>query len=332
MKIGMSAAKSNSLLERIEKMDFRLLVLFCFAGTAYIIYKVNSIERTLISLSTTALMLGLFAESLRLGGFKKKVLSELLLAYALSFIVFIPLNFDDYNLYNRIATWPAVFLGANALTSMVLFKDKIIPKINISHTSVWSLAIFYYVYDWGLLQDKDWIYRILGYLLLALSIFVLIVALQRRMLSQRQRVLLSSWSALIMIFFAADYALNLFLSTKYASEISIMDKVMLFVPYFVLGMGLVYVLQNIYLVYDFIAPENSEYKEQVKRVVATHLKRYDPKKPRFIFLFIFIIATIAFFWTNHRFDFLSKQTSVWLVFLLVSVLNESRYRSLEKRR
>lgn len=332
MKNIMSAEKSNSFLERIEKIDFRLLALVCLIGTAYLVYKVYANERTLISLSTTALMLGLIVESLRLGGFKKKILHEMLLAYGLSFIVFIPLNFDAYNLLDRIATWPAVFLGAYALTSMVLFKDKIVPRINISHTTVWSLAILYYLYDWGLLTDEDGLYQIIGFSLLALSLYVVVLAFLKSALTQKQRVLLSSWSALIMVVFAADYALDLFLSTKHAMEVTLMDKLLLFVPYFVLGMGLVYVLQNIYLVYDFIAPGDSEYKEQVKNVVATHLKRYDPKKPPAIFLIVLILVTTVFFWTNNSLTVLSKQTAVWLVFLLVSVLNESRYRSLDKQR
>lgn len=70
----------------------------------------------------------------------------------------------------------------------------------------------------------------------------------------------------------------------------------------------------------------------MKNVVATHLKRYDPKKPPAIFLIVLILVTTVFFWTNNSLTVLSKQTAVWLVFLLVSVLNESRYRSLDKQR
>jgi hypothetical protein len=292
----MSKESWDDVVTRVKQIDLKWLLLFCLIVTAFIAYKVFQTERTLISLSTIALMLGLVFESLRLGGFRKEIMRELLLAYACSFIVFIPMRFEEYGLMSRISTWPAVFIGAYVIFSVILFKDRIIPKINLTHTFVCLLAFVYYAYEWDWFWDESWLYRCLAFSGLLSTLFVLFLSLRKGVLTQRIRLMLSVFSALLMIFFAAEFAIELFVSTKYAREITWLEKLDLFFPYFVLGMGLVYTMQNIYLIIDFNYFGDGDHVEHARSVATVHLNRYDPVKPILLRFLAIVSLVLAVFW------------------------------------
>jgi hypothetical protein len=320
----------NDIVSRVKQIEFKVLLLFCGLFTGYIIYQIFQTERTLISWATMAMMIGLIFESMRLGSFTKKIIFELLLAYLASFIVFIPVSVDEYDFVSKISTWPAVFFGAYALTSMVLFKDRIIPKINMTYTAVCLLAFMYYVYEWNWFSDDYWLFQGLAFLALGITLFVLVLSIRPGALTQRIRLILSVFSALLMIFFAAEFALELYLSTQYAREVSWLEKLNLFVPYFVLGMGLVYTLQNIFLIIDFNYWGDGDHVQHARTVAALHLKRYDPMKPSLLRLFAPLALVAGILTSNHIFDFVAKQTAVWIVLILVTSVDQYMYR-LEKQ-
>jgi hypothetical protein len=323
----MSDETWNDIVSRLKQIDFRVLLFFCTLVTGYIIYHIFQTERTLISWATMAMMIGLIFESMRLGSFSKKIIFELLLAYAASFIVFIPMSIDEYNFVSRIATWPAVFFGAYALTSMVLFRDRIIPKINMTYTAVCLLAFVYYVYEWNWFFDDYWLFQGLAFLAMGIALFVLVLSMQPGVLSQRIRLMLSVFSALLMVFFAAEFAIELYTSTLYAREVSWLEKLNLFVPYFVLGMGLVYTLQNIFLIIDFNYWGDGDHVQHARSVAELHLKRYDPMKPSLFRLLATLALVTGVLSLNHIFDFVAKQTAVWIVLILVTTLDQYLYRA-----
>ncbi len=312
--------KILDFIKRDDKGNFYALVTICVLATVFIIYKVQTSQRILITQSVTAIMLGLVAESLRLSKNAKHTFKELLLGYLFSFIIFIPYNADSYDLAGRIATWPAIFIMSYSLTTMLVFKDQVVAKANISSTVVLSLATFYWVMVQGLFTDEYFPFKALAVIVTVLCILTLYHAFKPQPLNQRQRVLLSSWTALIMIALAIDFALGIFLDTRYLLLNTWQEKIYDFAQYFVLGMALVYILQNIYLIYEFISPEKSPNDVHVQRILQTHLKRYTSHKAKKKHTLLLSLLVSGCFLLNYRFEFISSYSAIWIVFIVYSAL------------
>lgn len=73
--------KVLDFIKKDDKNNFYVLLATCILGTIYILYKVQTSQRILITQSVTAIMLGLVFESLRLSKNAKHTFKELLLGY-----------------------------------------------------------------------------------------------------------------------------------------------------------------------------------------------------------------------------------------------------------
>lgn len=308
--------KILDFIKKDDKINFYILLGACILGTIFIIFKVQTSQRILITQSVAAIMLGLVFESLRLSKNAKHTFKELLLGYLFSFIVFIPLSSTGFDIEKRIATWPAIFIMSYTLTTMFVFKDQVVAKANITTTAVLSLAAIYWSIENNFFNDDYLPFIAIAVLSVLAAAFTFFFALNSKPLTQRKRILLSSWTALIMIVLAIDFALGIYLDTKYLTLNTWREKIYDFGQYFVLGMALVYILQNIYLLYEFVSPEKSPNDQHVHRIIQTHLKRYPSQKPKNWYLLMLTICISAFFVLNHQFKLISPYTAIWLVFIV----------------
>lgn len=312
--------KILDFIKKDDKNNFYILLAICAIGTIYIIFKVQTSQRILITQSVAAMMLGLVFESLRLSKNTKHTFKELLLGYLFSFIIFIPLSSDGYNLAGRIATWPAIFIMSYSLTAMLVFKDQVIAKANITKTAVLSIAALYLCIEYNYFHDDYLPFIAMAIVSVIAAALTFFLALSPKPLTQRQRLLLSSWTALIMIILAIDFALGIYLDTRYLLLNTWKEKIYDFGQYFVLGMALVYILQNIYLIYEFVSPEKSANDQHVHRIIQTHLKRYPSQKPNISYLLLICISVTAFFVANHWFNFISCYTAIWIAFIVYTTV------------
>lgn len=312
--------KVLDFIKKDDKNNFYVLLATCILGTIYIIYKVQTSQRILITQSVTAIMLGLVFESLRLSKNAKHTFKELLLGYLFSFIIFIPYNADSYDMAGRISIWPAIFIMSYSLTTMLVFKDQVVAKANITTTLVLSLAAIYLTVENNLLTDDYLPFKGLAFIVIIVTASTFFHAFNPKPLTQRQRVLFSSWTALIMIILAIDFALGIYLDTKYLLLNTWTEKIYDFGQYFVLGMALVYMLQNIYLIYEFVSPEKSANDQHVHRIIQTHLKRYPNQKPKNGYIVLLSFCITGCFVLNHQFKFVTPYTAIWIVFIFFTAL------------
>lgn len=266
---------------------------------SFLAYKTYTSPRNLIDFSTWAVISGLVFESLRLSKLKKSALIHLLWAILFSFIIFIPYekgSLTYYDIYGKIATWPAIFILSFTLTAMTIFEKNVITKINIQQTVVICLAFAYLLFSNNFFQSEYLEDKIGITLLLASTLFSVYQLFSRKNLSPKIQVFLSSLTALIMVIFAAYYAFVLYEDFRWEMLHKSKSRFVYFFEFFALGIALVYTLQNIYLLYDFVNPVKPRDSETNRQIIANHVNRFDKTKPKtliaFILLFYMFLAIV----------------------------------------
>jgi hypothetical protein len=264
-------------------------------------------------------MLGLILESLFLSGWEKRNLNKLLSVYLWSYLTFIPNDIHLYNFDQRITFWPVVFLIMYTFSAMVYFKDKVIPRINRTTTAIFSLGFLYWLIDCGFFKLDFQQLSLFKYVFPIVTFLVLILIFFKSLLSRKQRFWLSCWVTLITIVFTFDYSFTLISQNKLNfNESGFISVLNYLLSYFVLGMTLVYTLQHIYLLYDFIAPENPLAKSHIKNLVDTHVNRFDEGKLNTIFMFLFLGFVVFIFYVNHYYQFTSVHMVIWSIYFVYS--------------
>jgi hypothetical protein len=177
---------------------------------------------------------------------------------------------------------------------MFLFKKRLLSKLQIHHTVALFFAFGYWLYHFEAFQTEYLPFQF-GLGLFGITfIAVLYLFFSRAALTQKQRVFLSSLTALLTLLFVGHYAFELFEDYRWEMWHKSKAKWEYFVAFFFLGVGLIYVVQNIYLLYDFFSPTTPDFPSKLKETVEQHLMRYEAEKPQ-IYQGILIVLLITMF-------------------------------------
>lgn len=290
-----------------------------------VILKVLYLIITLNQWNFFPLILGLVFQGKRLYGTWRPLIENFVIALGGSFFIFI-LAHKTTPIEEKIFLITYTFLLSFILAFLAKFKKSrvlIIPQLTEGVTLLHSIAVIYWLVDFS----RDYIYVKIIYVfffaIFLLSLFSIINAYTKIPLSVTNRFLLSLWSSVVMILFALDYIITVFKNGEISDALSFQDVTFVFVQYFLLGISAIYIAQNINMILGFL-PDKSERLFQSSRrrkaLAKDHIERYSDKQVSIWYSIFCTIFSIFLFWLNYEYQFISKQSAIWIVFVSFPVL------------
>lgn len=285
--------------------------------TYFIVQEVYLSKTNLIPISIFALIAGLILESLRIIKNLKDVLQIFVVSYFFSLVVFLPsryghsLSFED-----KIVFWEYFFIFIYALFFVIIYKEKIVLKFSESLTLVLSISLFYWAFDNNFLTKFNWLS--ISFLLIGISFsfFSLIHSLTKITLTHKNKILLSIWSSIIILALAIDSIVLVFKNPEIESVKTLKQEFYIGLQFFLLGVSSIYFVRNFLSLVAFITPNKGDAKKLNKENKDDHINRYSSKQASLGETVFCLLFTMSIYGFNYVFQFLPRNTLIWIVFLI----------------
>jgi hypothetical protein len=289
--------------------------------TIYIVFRMHISESRLIPISVMALIAGVLIEGKRLSGKWHTVWLSALGSFVASFLAFIPSKGEhEYNFESHIEIWPYSFIFIFAMVSIIFHGEKIIPKLTEGTTLLQSIAVIYWVIDYGFITSENWLLRGLMMTGLLFSFYSLFHAVTRVSLSRTSRLTLSIWSSIIMMLFGFDNIYRVYQNEQIESAADFSQALYTGVQYFLLGISSIYILQTFLMLTGFMPGKqtffNGQYFHDLKELKDTHVRRYSEKQIDSMHSLFCIIFTGTVYVLNYYYQMLPRHIAIWLVFVI----------------
>lgn len=307
--------------ERNIKIFFILSGLLVLAFVSFVAYCLYISQSRLIPISVIAIILGVIFEGKRLSEKWSTVFSSILGALIFSLLAFLPGKREhSYNIENHIEIFPYYFIISLALISIIFHSDKIIPKLSEGITLLQSMAVIYWVVDYGLIDTKSILLKSIMIIGLLFSLYSLFHAFTHAILSRTSRLTLSVWSSLIMMLFAADNIYRVFQNEQIENTADITHGLYIGLQFFLLGVSSIYIIQNFILVIGFLPGKgtffNRQYYLDLKELKSDHIKRYSDRQVSILHSFFCVLFTGMIFFLNYKYQIVPKHLAIWAVFVV----------------
>jgi hypothetical protein len=301
-----------------------LLLGLLLAFLIYIFYRISISARNLYVLNFIPLFLGIIYENKRLSTNWKMIALKAIGALVLSLFFFFPgKNESVYNFENHIIFWQFGFLGFFVLISVIIHDKKVVPKLTEGITLMQSLSILYWIVDFNLFETKNLFLILLIFFSFLVSFYSIIHAFTNKPLTRNSRLFLSIWSSIIMIVFSFEHIFRVFTSPN-IEDSSIFEGLLLIVQYFILGVSSMYILQNLFLLSEYMPHKLILYakykKKELKKMNNIHIGRYSEKQVKIsdaTFCFVYCVSLYAL---NYLYNFIPRHTAIWIVFLTFPIV------------
>ena len=317
--------KSSKQIKQKSSIGFKkppVLVagLFIFAIVILVITFTKYSEKKLIPLTVIALVAGVVYENHRLTEKWSTTLYNAFYSFLLSFLAFCPGKHEhDYNLENHIQFWPYSFIIIFIIIGITFNKDKIIPKLTEGITLLQSIAIIYWLIDYGFIGTNNIFVIILLAIGLLFSIFSIFNAFSYITLSSTTRFILSLWSSIIMVLFAADNIYRVYQNELIENTTSLTQGLFIGLQYFVLGVCSIYIVQNFLMLVEFLPGKrrffNEDYFMEVKALKNDHIKRFSDIQINKLDSLLCIVLVGSVFCLNYYLRLLPRNVAIWVVFI-----------------
>jgi len=282
--------------------------------TVYIGYRAFMSEQRLFSISNPALFAGLLFESYQITKSWKNIGGIFVGSYLLSLFSFIPGGNNGANAFeSQVAIWPYVFLFIYATLFGIGYKEKVTAKLTEGITLLLTISIIYWIFDYGFTNNLNWFSISVMAIVSLLSLISVVHSLTMIELTRRTRLTLSVWSSIILFAFALDNIFRVFNNPSIESS-NLSQALSISLQYFLLGVSVVYIVQNYMLLAAFLPSKNSNYKKDLKEGKNEHIKRFSNKQVNIKQSLFCIVFTMIVYWLNYTYQFLPRHTMVWLVF------------------
>ncbi|KFF05731.1 hypothetical protein [Flavobacterium reichenbachii] len=334
----MPARISTELTRRFFSNPFQFL--FITALLVYIIYDIYinvTSGSHLIPINIAALIAGVIFES-------KRITNRWLLVVIIGIVsVFIAYGFLKsiagsgldirYELFlipnTVIRIWPPIFLVLYFIFSLVFYKYRIIPKLTEGITLLQSIAVIYWVIDYGFISSNNLFIKAFMVIGLLFSLFSIFHAFTNTNLSNTHKLILSIWSSIIMMLFALDNIDLINQPAPIENTENLVQILYLGLQYFLLGISSIYIIQNFIMLARFLPRPwrffNSEYFNSVRELKEDHIYRYSDEQVSPFHSFICILFIGGIFYLNYHYQIVPKQFLIWMAFvtfpLIVSLYN-----------
>ena len=306
--------------ENSSLINFFLWFLGIFAIwiLTYILQKTNSSNQSSLLLMLTPVILGITYENLKLGSNWKFVLLKIFVSIILSLVVF---HHDKTNLNfvfeDRINFWAYFFIAIFVIISTIFHKDKTIPKLTEGITLLHSIAFIYWVIELDVKNLTT--YLILVFLVISLSIITFIHSLSYIELTKKYRLFLSLWSSIIMVVFSINTIIRVIKLESY-KNLEVLNILQNTFYYFILGISLVYIFKNASILYAYIPSNNNNYKTDLKKINAKHIKRFSNIQVEIKDSIFAIVTTSITFCINYIFKLIPSNILIWIVFITFPII------------
>lgn len=305
---------------KYNKINILLVIggIFIVAFFGYAIFRTYQSQNSLLSIMTIPLILGIIFENKRLSSDWKTIIIKITISLVLSIFAFLPGKRErNYSFENHIEVWPYFFIFFFVIASVIYHEKKIIPKLTEGITLLQSISIIYWIIDIGFFNFKN----VFAYILIAIGLIFCVVsfihAFSYIKLTRNSRLFLSIWSSIIMIIFAIDHIYRIF-NFNYFVNYKILNDGLNTLQYFLLGVSLIYIFQNAYMLLVYLPDKHSWYgKEQMKdirQMNKTHINRYSNNQIKITDALIALAFTSGIYYLNHQYKIMPRHTLIWLLF------------------
>jgi hypothetical protein len=290
----------------------------------YIIFRISISDRKLLSMSFIPLFLGIIYENKRLSTDWKIIALKAFGALIFSFFAFLPGKREiNYDIDNHIQMWPFTFLAIFVFISVVVHNKKIIPKLTEGITLIQSISIIYWLYDLNIFDfDNTFLIVLLGIPVL-ISLYSLLHAFTYISINRNTRLFLSIWSSIIMIIFAADHIFRVFNSPE-IEETTIINGILITIQYFILGVSSMYILQNFFMLVEYLPGKNrfygKEHMKDIRTMNKTHIERYSDKQVMIFDSIFCLFFCLTIYFINSKYQLIPRHTAIWIVFLTFPII------------
>ncbi len=289
--------------------------------TIFVAYRIKTTDKRLIPISVIALIAGVIFENKRLSKKWATVLWTALGSFIFSFFAFLPGKRENiYNFENHIEMWPYAFITFFVLFAICFHGNKIIPQLTEGVTLLQSIAVIYWVLDYGFIDTNNFFQIILMVVGVIFSIYSIFHAFTDTVLSRESRLKLSIWSSIIMVLFAVDNIYRVYQNEQIENTVEITHGLYIGLQYFLLGISSIYIVQNFIMLTGFLPGKgtffNSQYFKDVKELKSSHIKRYSDRQVSISHSFFCVLFTGTIFFLNYHYQILPRHIAIWTIFVI----------------
>ena len=235
------------------------LGIFAVWMLAYVVGKAYNNNQLSIFNLLIPVTLGVTYENLKISNNWKYTLLKIFGTLVLSLMAFIESeNSENFSFNENFNSWVYAFIGLLVFISMIFHKDRVILKITEGTTLLQSISFIYWILT--IFQDKIIDRYIISTLVLSFSLFSFYHAFSYRKLTRNSKLVLSLWSAFMMLLFSIK-TLVVFLKDKSYQNTEILTIASIYGNYFILGISLVYLMKNAEMLLGYFPEKNSGYKK-----------------------------------------------------------------------
>lgn len=276
----MNYRKERSLAKGIQEIGpvWIFIGLLVSALFVYLAYRINTSSRQLIPIGVIAIIAGVIFEGRRLSDKWSTFMLKVLGSFIFGFLSFLPGRGEkNYDFENHIEMFPYWFVVIFALFSIAAHGDKVVPKLTEGITLLQSIAVIYWVVDYGFLNIASVPFMVLIVVGLLFSLYSVFHAFTHTVLTRSSRLALSIWSSVIMMVFAFDSVFRTFQNEQIENTADITEGFYIGLQFFLLGVSCIYFIQNFLMLAGFLPGRgtffNAQYFRELNVLKKEHVKR-----------------------------------------------------------
>jgi hypothetical protein len=306
--------------KRNVKLFLIFIGLLVLGLTIFVQYRISTSGRILIPISVIAIIAGVIFEGKRISDKWSTVLYTALGSFICCYILFLIGKSEGNNDFEgQIEILPYLFIIWFALFTIMNHGDKVIPKLTEGVTLLQSIAVFYWVFDYGFIDIDSLFLKILMVIGLLFSIYSVFHAFTNAILTRRSRLTLSIWSSIIMMLFAFDNICNVYQNEQIENTAEITHGIYIGLQFFLLGVSCIYIIQNFFMLVGFLPGKgtffNAQYFQQLEELKCDHIDRYSDRQVSILHSFFCVLFTGPIFYLNYYYQFLPRHVAIWIVFV-----------------
>ena len=214
--------------------------------------------------------------------------------------------------------WPFTFLAIFIFISVMVHDKKVIPKLTEGITLIQSISILYWLYDLNFFDFDNKFLTIFLTIPILISLYSLLHAFTYIPINRKAQLYLSIWSSIIMIIFAVEHIFRVFNSPE-IEETTIINGFLITIQYFILGVSSMYILQNFFMLAEYLPSKNrfygKEHMNDIRTMNNTHIERYSDKQVLILDSIFCLIFCLTIYYLNYKYQLVPRHTSIWIVFL-----------------
>lgn len=272
-----------------------------------------------------ALIAGVLFEGRRVSQKWSTVFAITLGSLVFSMLAFLPGKGEhDYQISNHIELWPYWFIIIFSIFSIGMYGDKVIPRLTEGITLLQSIALTYWVIDYGFINSTGYFIKTVMGIGIILSLYSAFHAFTYTTLTNAGRLILSLWSSVVMVLFAIDNVYRIYQNELIENTAAISDGAYIALQFFLLGISAIYIIQNFLMLVGFLPGKgtffNAQYFRDVRQLKNDHIDRYSDGQIAIGHSLLCSLFASAAFALNYYYQIFPRHLAIWTVFVVFPIL------------